>query len=578
MRIGIAQINPTTGDLDGNADKIVDCIRRARQAGCELVLTPETPITGYLSCDLLEVDSYVRANRSLLRERIVPETTGITAVVGFVDFQEDGRGRITRRYNAAALLHDGQLVTTAHKQNLCRYRYYDETRYFTPGRSTCVVPVRFQHGTLRLAVIICEDLWDEGYAAHPYKDALVQGADAVLVLNASPFQTGKWAERVQTIQRHQLQHTLPLLYANAVGIGDNLKDVILFDGRSMAFDNTGGMVACAPLFEEQLVIVELDDSLHGTPVATPSWQPEEELLAALTFALKDYCRVTGFKQAVLGVSGGVDSSLVAALATETLGGQNVLGVSLPSRYNAQETQSDSLAVCRNLGCEHVVMPIQELYQQTLGAFEPWRKTEGHSADAELANTTLQNFQARLRGVLLMGISNESGKLLLATGNKTEVGLGYCTLYGDMAGGLSLIGDLNKMDVYSLSRHINRRAGRELIPQSVLARVPSAELAVGQTDPFDYPVVAPLVDDLIARLAPRDVVQRFRERHLGARYPEDVYKRYDEDSFRALVADTSARYHRAAYKRSQTSPIVIVSRRALGFDLRETIINRWVEEV
>ena len=574
MRIAIAQIDSVTGDLEGNADRIAAALRRAREQGCDLVVTPEMSVTGYLSCDLLEVDGYVRANRDLLVDRIAAQATGLTAVVGFVDFEEGEDGHIARRYNAAAVLRDGRVQQVAHKQNLCRYRFYDETRYFTPGASTTIVPLPVGAATLRAAVTICEDLWDEGYDVSPYRDAVEAGADLVLVLNASPFEVGKWRRRIDLIRSHQEYRPLPLVYANNVGLGDNLKDIILFDGRSMVFDASGRMVACGALLEDELIIADLDDNLRGgdeAPLPAPSPQGDaEDLHRALTFALRDYCRVTGFTQVVVGVSGGVDSALVTALAVAALGPENVLGVSLPSRYNCEETQSDAATLCRNLGCEHVVMPIEELYNRTLAAFEPWSDSPG--------GVTLQNFQARLRGLLLMGISNDSGRLLVATGNKTEVGLGYCTLYGDMAGGICLIGDLNKQDVYALSEHIKARAGSSIIPDGIIKRVPSAELADGQTDPFDYPVVAPMVDDLIARLDPANILQRFRDRALGERYAADVYDRYDEESFRGLLAETCGLYHRAAYKRSQSSPIVIVSRRAMGFDLRETIINHWSQGV
>ncbi len=570
MKIAIAQINPTTGDLPANAEKIARAIGQARDRGCELVITPEMAITGLLSCDLLEVDAYVRTNRALLDEKIAPAARGIAAVVGFVDFDEGAGGSIARRFNAAAVIRDGRILAVAHKQNLCRYRFHDETRYFTPGRATIVVPLELGGRSRNVGVTICEDLWAEGYPVDPYKESAQQGANLVLVLNASPFETGKHRQRLKLIRQHQRLKPLPVFYANTIGLGDNLKDIILFDGRSLVFDAAGRPVACGPLFEEDLLVVELDDAFMGAEIALPSWDEADEMREATVFALRDYCRACGFGQVVVGVSGGVDSALCTALAVEALGAGNVLGVSLPTRYSSAETQADSARVCGNLGCEHIVMPVEKLYEQTVEAFASWGEATG--------SITQQNFQARLRCLMLMGISNESGRLLVATGNKTEVGLGYCTLYGDMAGGIAMIGDLNKTDVYALSEHINRRAGREIIPWSVLRRVPSAELAEGQTDPFDYPVVAPMVDDLIARLDPCGIMERFRERGLGGRYPADLYERYDEGAFRTLLADTYRRYHRAAYKRSQSSPIVIVSRRALGFDLRETIINRWSQDV
>ena len=569
MKVAMAQVSPITGDLDGNAEKLVRAIREARERGCDLVVTPETPITGYLCGDLLEVDTFVRANKALLTDRIAPEVEGLAAVVGFVDYEEGTGGTVKKCRNAAALIQHGTVTKVAHKQHLCSYRYYDEKRYFTPGEATTVAEVELAGRAVRLGLLICEDLWGADYPTSPYTEAAEAGADLVVALNASPFEVGKCRRRLELIRDRQAAVPLPLVYVNTIGIGDNLKDIILFDGRSMAFDSEGRLAACGPALAEDLCVVEFDDRFRAAPVPAPEWDEEQELFAALTFALKEYCRHNGFTRAVLGVSGGVDSSLCAALAAEALGPGNVLGVSMPSRYNSPETRDDAVAICANLGIEHALIPIEELQQDVLSAFSQWREPS--------RSVTRENFQARLRGMLLMGIANDTERLVIATGNKTEVGLGYCTLYGDMVGGLLLIGDVNKMQVYRLAEHVNRRAGRDVIPGSVLRRVPSAELAEDQRDPFDYPVTAPLVDDIIARHDPETLLGRFRNRELDERYPGDLYERYDEAAFEKLLGDTYRRYHAATFKRSQSSPIVIVSRRALGFDLRETIINWWYRD-
>ena len=567
MKIAMAQIAAVTGDLDGNAQKVVQAIQQARQRGCDLVVTPEAAITGYLSCDLLEVDAYVRANKALLTQRIAPEVRDLAAVVGFVDYEEGPDGAIRQRYNSAALIENGQVTNIAHKQHLCRFRFYDETRYFAPGLRTNVANVSLAGRQLRVAFLICEDLWeDRGYTNSPYREACEAGADLIVAINASPFETGKWQQRLRVIEQHLAYKQVPLVYVNTVSIGDNLKDIILFDGRSMAFDGGAAMCGCGPLFAEDLVIVELDEQMRSTRTICPAWSQEEELFAALTFGFREYCRQTGFSRAVLGVSGGIDSALCAALAAEALGRENVLGVNLPSRYNSPETRSDAAVVCGNLGIDYAVIAIEDLFHQVVSTFGQWKRPE--------KGVTIENFQARLRGILLMGIANDTGRLVIATGNKSELGLGYCTLYGDMVGGLLLIGDLNKSDVYRLSAYINQRAGRDIIPESVIRRVPSAELRDKQVDPFDYPVVAPIVDDLIARVDSETIMKRFLDRELDERYPSDLYDRYDEQSFRAVLTDTHRRYHNSAFKRSQASPIVIVSKRALGFDLRETIINWW----
>lgn len=569
MKIGMAQLGPTTGDLESNAQSIVDALEQAKTRDCDLVVTPETAITGYMSCDLLEVDAYVRANKRLLLQKVAPATRNLTAIVGFVDYSPDD-GTIRNRYNAAAIIQDGEVVNVAHKRCLCRYRFFDETRYYNPGDRTLVQPLDIGGRNVRVSPIICEDLWDENYAACPYDDAARDGADLMVVLNASPFETGKWHRRMELIREHQSRHCLPIVYTNTTGVGDNLKGLILFDGRSMVFDSTGELTACAPFFQQGLTVVDLDDNLAGQGMVARGWNEEEELHKALTFALREYCEDTGFERVVMGVSGGVDSSLCAALAAEALGPDRVLGVTLPSRHSSSDTREDAEKSCSNLGIEFAEIPIEDLYSCTLNNFTQWKTIQN--------SVTRENFQARLRGLLLMGISNETGRMVIATGNKTELGLGYCTLYGDMVGGMLLIGDVNKNQVYRLSKYINTEAGSPLIPESVLTRHPTAELAEAQKDPFDYSVVAPLVDDLIARWDAETLLNHFRRRELKNHYPADLYERYDEESFRRLLDDIHRRYHQSAFKRSQASPIVIVSRRALGFDLRETIINRWQQDM
>lgn len=568
MKIAMAQINPTTGDLHGNTAKICDAIRAARRRNCDLIVLPETAITGYMSCDLLEIDDFVETNRRLLHDVVVPECRNIAAVIGYVDtIDSDGPGSNLR--NAAAVVQDAAITAVAHKRNLCRYRYYDETRYFSPGEKTTVTTINLGKEQRRVGILICEDLWDENYPTTPYRDAAEAGAELIVIINASPFDIGKWKRRIELIRQHQTMRQITVVYTNTTAIGDNLKDIILFDGRSMILDNTGNLTALAPLFQENLCIADLDGQLRGGQTPAPDWSEAEEIYSALTFALREYCLQTGFERALLGISGGIDSAVCAALAADALGPKNILGVSLPSQYSSAETREAAAAVCRNLGIGLAEIPIKSLHAEALRVLNRHHTIQRGVTD--------ENIQARLRGLLLMALSNDDNRMAIATGNKTELGLGYCTLYGDMVGGILLIGDINKMQVYRLADYLNRRAKREIIPQSVLARKPSAELAQDQEDPFDYSVVAPLVDDLIARLSPQKIMARYRGRKLDARYPEDIYERYTEQGFKALLTDTYRRYRLAAFKRSQSSPTAVVSPRALGFDLRETIINHWKPE-
>jgi NAD+ synthase (glutamine-hydrolysing) len=568
MKIAMAQINPTTGDLHGNAAKICDAVRAARRRNCDLIVVPETAITGYMSCDLLEIDDFVETNRRLLHDVVVPECRDIAAVVGYVE-TVDSAGCGSKLRNAAAVVQNGAITAVAHKRNLCRYRYYDETRYFSPGEKTTVAKLQIGGKQRRVGILICEDLWDENYPATPYRDAAEAGAELIVVINASPFDIGKWQRRIDLIRQHQATQRLAVIYTNTTAIGDNLKDIILFDGRSMIVDSAGDQTAGAPLFQENLCIAELDGQMRGTKTAPSNWTEEEEIYYALTFALREYCRQTGFEKALLGISGGIDSAVCAALAADTLGPKNILGVSLPSRHSSAQTREDVAVLCRKLGIERVEIPIHSLHAETIRVLNRHRTVQRGVTD--------ENIQARLRGLLLMGVSNDDNRMVIATGNKTELGLGYCTLYGDMVGGILLIGDINKMQVYRLADYLNRRGSHAIIPQSILSRKPSAELAQDQEDPFDYTVVAPLVDDLIARMSPMEIMMRYRDGGLDARYPEDVHVRYPAQRFKALLTDTYQRYRSAAFKRSQSCPTVIVSPRALGFDLRETIINHWQPE-
>jgi NAD+ synthase (glutamine-hydrolysing) len=565
MRIALAQIELVAGDLSGNTERLIGAIRRARDAGCHLLAAPETAITGYNCGDLFEVPAFLRANKELLLQRVLPALGDMPALVGFVDFEEDS-GRIVHRYSAAAAVQNGHVVAVAAKQHLCGHRYYDEPRYFSPGRGTTVCELTVGGRRLPIGVLICEDMWDAACRNDPAREAARAGARMLAVINASPWDEGKWQRRVGRIREiHRATH-LPVLYATSVGIGDNLKNVLVFDGRSMAFDAAGRMVACAPALREDLLVFDLNDDLLGAPIEFTAPERTPELYDMLVFALRSYAQKSGFERAALGISGGVDSALCAAMACDAFGPQNVLGVSMPSRFNAPDSRADAEAVCRNLGMECAVIPIEDLKECVVRTLSAWRKPQD--------DLTLQNIQARLRGLILMGISNEQGRLIIATGNKTEVGTGYCTLYGDMAGGLELIGDVNKMQVYELAAYVNRRAGRDVIPRSVIARIPTAELTPGQYDPFDYPVVAPMVDDIIARATPPALVERFRARALDERYPRDVYERYDGESFKALAERIYRLYRQSAFKRAQAAPVVVVSSRAVGLDTRETIVNRW----
>jgi len=556
MRVALAQINPASGDLTGNAAKILEAISAARQRGADLVVTPEMCLPGYCIGDLIENDAFVAANETAMR-RIADAATDITAVVGFIDCDADARNEhgLRRRYNAAAVVRDGQVLQRAHKSLLPNYRYFDDKRFFSPAASRDPVTVPTRHGEVAIGVSICEDLWDEFYAVKPLQELAAKGAAVLLNINASPYYPGKRSTRERLIREHVRAVRRPIVYVNTVGAADNGKNIIPFDGESVAYDASGRLVAAGRLWEEDLLLVDLD--APGPSIDLPPSEREREMYDALVMSLGDYMRKVGFTRVIVPVSGGIDSALAVTIAVDTVGAGNVAAFNLPSRHNS-----------------YGVIPIQGIDECVRATFEE----HAHHIEHGL---TRENLHARIRGLLMMAESNDTGALLISCGNETEIALGYATLYGDMCGGLSLIGDLSKTDVYRLARHANARHGREIIPEDTFHIVPSAELAEGQFDPFDYAVVSPIVGEFMEhRTSPEALVRQFERRELDpVRFaPDDQgrrpYDKFTPESFRAVVYDCFRRMRRSVYKRLQGPPIVVVSERAFGFDLRETIINGW----
>ncbi|HSR70033.1 MAG TPA: NAD(+) synthase [Acidobacteriota bacterium] len=578
IKVSLAQINPKSGDLSGNTGIIRSAFEKARREGADLVATPELCLTGYcLDEKLLANRSFLKQNKRILLDELLPATQGIAAVVGFIDFDTARRGPdgCWIRYNAAAVMQDGKLLQIVHKRLLPSYRYFEDKRYFEAGRQADPVSIRVEGGEMTVGVLICEDIWDEGYEFKPSRLLCEKGARLLVVINASPFvastpgrQDGKRFRRRDLVRRQRECTGHPIVYVNTVGAGDNGKNLIMFDGSSRAYDSQGRLALAMPSFQKAQASVTFKDGL-AEPVEPPKFEREQEIFEALVLGVGDYCRKLGFERVIEPISGGIDSALGAVIACQAMGPENVKLYNLPTRFNSRATRDAAAELARNLGAEYKVLPIEEMYETVCRQFE-------EHAHPIQRSVTRENAQSRLRGLVMMMESNDSGALLLSNGNATEIALGYATLYGDMAGGLAVLGDLTKPDVYRVSHYVNRRFGREVIPNSILQAVPSAELAEGQSDPFEYDVVGPVVEDCVERTySPGELVELFQKRELDPnQYPEDVYDRYDAESFERLCRHLFGLLNRSVFKRLQGAPIIAVSDRAFGFDLRETLINGW----
>jgi NAD+ synthase (glutamine-hydrolysing) len=532
LRVLIAQLNLLVGDLAGNRDKVIAAARAARdEQGADLVVFPELTLVGYPPEDLLLRPELIARTEVALAE-ICAGTQGIALVLGYP------RANLGGLYNAAGLIADGRVLAEYAKQHLPNYSVFDEKRYFHAGATPCVVEFK----GARIGLTVCEDIWEEG----PARQAAEAGATLLININASPFHVGKAAEREAVVARRAQEHGFPVVYVNLVGGQDEL----VFDGGSFAVDAAGNLMARAPFFEEATLPVDfaLDPVPRPLPAACVSLPGEEAAVyGALVLGVRDYVRKNGFHGAVLGLSGGVDSALTLALAVDALGSEQVEVVLMPSRYTADMSNEDALAQARNLGVQMRIIPIEPAFRAFLGMLE------GEFAGAP-ADVTEENIQARCRGVILMAISNKKGRILLTTGNKSEMAVGYATLYGDMAGGFAPIKDLFKTLVYRLARYRNRVS--PMIPERVLTRAPSAELRPDQTDQDSLPPYD-LLDAILKRYIELDegVAQI-----VAAGFPD------------AEVRQVTRLVDRNEYKRRQAPPGVRITRRAFGRDRRYPITS------
>jgi NAD+ synthase (glutamine-hydrolysing) len=542
MKIGFAQINPTVGDLRGNCELIIGAYQRLAAAGAELVLTPELAITGYPPQDLVFKSRFVPENLALL-EKLHTEVGESALLVGFVD-RNEGRGKPF--HNAAAVLERGKPIRKTYKSLLPTYDVFDEDRYFEPA--TRVEPFEVQGK--KIGVTICEDIWTDEYLPRPLYDvepmrALVeQGAEIILNLSASPFRLGAPACRLEMIAAQARTYRRSICYCNAVGGNDQL----IFDGNSIAVNASGNLISQLAAFREDEKVI---DTNSAAAIKFHEGKTPEQLFAALSLGVRDYFRKCNFHSAVIGLSGGVDSAVTAVIAVDALGAKNVTGVSMPSLYSSRGSIDDARSLARNLGIKFFEIPITDAFRDFKAQFKEIFKGLPE-------NETEENMQPRLRAMTLMALSNKLGHLLLTTGNKSELAVGYCTLYGDMAGGLAVISDVPKTMIYELARWINRK--REIIPISTIEKAPSAELKPNQKDQDTLPPYE-ILDQIL---------QLYVEENLSAR--DIIGRGFDEK----MVRWVQRRVDLNEYKREQAAPGLKVTSRAFGMGRKMPIAQRYVD--
>jgi NAD+ synthetase len=545
MRIALAQMNPFIGDFSGNTRKICQYIEQARSRECDLVVFPELALTGYPPRDLLDKPSFVEASKPYW-SKIQAASQGIGVICGVVSDNEGGTGK--PYHNSAFFFSDGALLTRVHKQLLPSYDVFDEERYFEPGKRSVWVDYKGE----RLGITICEDVWNlKDYLPRPlyHCDPLCELQDAsvgiLINISASPYHLGKVAWVAELLKTRATQSHMQVVYVNQVGGNDQL----LFHGHSMAWDADGKLVACGYDFKEDLLVY--DTQAHRGDLHESRLDRESEVLGALELGLRDYAAKCGFKKAVVGLSGGVDSALTACLAVLALGAENVMGVAMPGPYNAPESLEDARELANRLGIVFHEVSIASLFETALESLAP--VFEGFAPDV-----TEENLQARIRGMVLMAITNKFNRLLLSTGNKSEMAVGYCTLYGDMNGGLALLGDIPKTLVYQLAYKLN--ALHNWIPERTLWRAPSAELRPNQKDQDSLP--------------PYDVLDNILAAYIEERLPaeEIVARGWEEELVRWVISRVDSN----EYKRWQAPPIIRVTTKAFGSGRRNPIAHGYRE--
>ncbi|HEY6401318.1 MAG TPA: NAD+ synthase [Blastocatellia bacterium] len=580
IRIALAQINPTVGDFAGNTAKIISSIESAREIGADIIAVPELSLPGYPPEDLLLKPQFITANLQAL-DRIIEASSGIISIVGFVD-------KTTDIHNAAAVICDGELKAVYHKNFLPNYSVFDEYRYFDAGRSTPI----FSYGDALFGVNICEDIW---YPGGPTQVQALAGAQVIINISASPYHAGKGRDRERMLATRAEDNAVALAYVNLVGGQDEL----VFDGQSLVINENGRIVARGKLFEEDLIVADINaervfkerlhdprrrqerievasaglsveridlkrhpfenvkpkiDGRQARPHALPG--SAEEIYQALVIGARDYVRKNGFQSVIIGLSGGIDSALTACIAVDALGAEHVTCVFMPTRYSSSESSRDAELLAKNLGVAYHVVPIEDTFRQYLEMLKP------AFADTPMG-VAEENIQARIRGNILMALSNKFGALVFSTGNKSETSVGYTTLYGDMAGGFAVIKDVPKTLVYELSEYVNRRTNAIVIPEYIIRRAPSAELRDNQTDQDTLPQYE-ILDSILELYVEQDLsLEAILSEKAGA-------EGYDEKTVRWVIRQVD----NSEYKRRQAAPGIKITPRAFGRDRRMPITNKF----
>ncbi len=542
IKLAIAQISTNPGNIESNVAKIIQYIKKARENNAKIVVFPELAIPGYMSLDLMLYPKYVEENIKALK-KIAENSKGILVIVGFIDWDKERAGPdgTPIRYNSAAVIYKQKILAIQDKTLLPDYDVFFENRYFSQGRERKIIDFE----GLKIGVQICEDLWDENYPIKVSEDLVKKGADILINISGSPFYIGKRFDREKLIKKVSKNYCTPFIYVNTVGVQDGYDGELIFDGSSMIFNKNGNLIYLGKPFEEELILLDSDDLFKKTKkLKMPIVNPAEELYKGLILAIKQYFQRTNFSKAFIGLSGGIDSAIVAAIAVGALGKDNVVGIYMPSPFSSKQSLEEVEKAVKNLNIKLEIIPIDNIYTMFL-------KTLKNQFGGLPFDTTEENIQARIRGIILMAHANKFNGLVISTANKTETALGYSTLYGDMCGAIAPLADVSKPKVYELANFINKKSNQEIIPQTTIERVPTAELRENQTDEQSlggsYTLISPLVDEIIE--------ERKNFEELSKKYPK------------ILIEKIFDLINKSEYKRRQAPPGIKVTKKAFGLGRR-----------